>query len=227
MARDIVQLPTPSNTSGDKKDSYSFTGAGGATVKAEAVVLVDVNGNPITVKAANTPAAATDVPLVAALHPVSPLPAGTNTIGTVRWATDTGRQYVTLFASAVASVTAEAMVSLTGNRQGTAIAAATSYTVPTGKTLRLQAIRLRANFATMSTTVTFANTSIRLRAGNAVTSPLIWQTRLDAASNAPGPEAEVMIPDGMDFAAGSIIGISHLGSATTLVQDVMLIGFEY
>ncbi len=94
MPRDTIQLPTPSNTAGDKKDGYSFTGAGGATVKAESVVLVDVNGTPLSTRAGA--AAATDTALVVAAHPSSPMPAaqsGTwtvqpgNTANTTPWLT--------------------------------------------------------------------------------------------------------------------------------------------
>lgn len=57
-----------------------------------------------TVKAPSTAAAAVDMPAVVALHPTSPLPAGTSTIGAVR-AAPAGTGTITSVASSVTSVT--------------------------------------------------------------------------------------------------------------------------
>ena len=55
--------------------------------------LVDSGGvNVATVKAASTAIAATDVPLAVGLHPSSPLPAGTNSLGAVTQATPASLQ---------------------------------------------------------------------------------------------------------------------------------------
>lgn len=168
-----------------------------------------------------TPVAAAQQTLVASLSP------NIAAAGNVKQLKDSNRTAVLLFASAVASVTSEAMVTLTISSAAGAPTTGTSYTVPAGKTLRVQSVHVGTNFATMSATVTFANVSTRIRAGSAITSNLMYQTRLDAASNFPGATEEIDLPDGWELPAGTVIGVSQLGSATTLVTDIALIGYLY
>lgn len=139
---------------------------------------------------------------------------------------DAGRTAVVLSATAVTSVTSEAMFTLNIWKAGT-VTSATSYTVTAGKTFRLQAIQFGCRFATPSTTVTFANCRFNVRSGNLITSPLVYGDTKMAASNAPVPNSDLAIPDGVELAAGSVIGVSHLDSAATLLLDVLIVGMEY
>src|SRR5208282_5448187 len=60
---------------------------------------------------------------------------------------DAGRTYVSFTATAAAGVTAEALLSLSQNKQGTVTAGVTSYTVTSGKTLRVTAISVSVKSA--------------------------------------------------------------------------------
>lgn len=144
---------------------------------------------------------------------------------------DSGRTPVTLFCSGTASVASDTLLSLTGWKAGAAVAAATSYTVTTGKTFRLQAVVFNARFTTASTTVTFANVKFSLRAitsgALAATSAPVLQQTLALAANMPSVSLETSVPDGLEFASGYVFGVSQLGSATTLSVDATLIGYEY
>ena len=146
--------------------------------------------------------------------------------------TTTGRSDVVLHASAVPSVVAETVYTL-NTYLGTTATTGTVYNVTTGKRYRLQAIRLRANFAVMSTTVTFASMVFRLRAqataGATVASPLVLTFRLDVASNTPGPEVEIPIPDGLEWLGPNSLCItqSSASAAGALISDIALVGFEY
>lgn len=151
--------------------------------------------------------------------------AGTGTQAT-RDLKDTGRTAVILSATAIPSVTSEAMFTLNKWVGGT-VTSGTSYTVTAGKTLRVQGIQYGCRFATNSTTVTFANTKINFRSGNLITSPLIYGDSKMAAANMPTPNSDLPVPDGLEFPAGTVLGFSHVGSATTLLLDVVLVGYEY
>jgi hypothetical protein len=140
------------------------------------------------------------------------------------------RTRVILSATGIASVAAEALMTLQKDVGGVVTTGITEYVVTAGKTLRVQYIRRGVRFTTMSTTVTFANTTIKLRESSttlAVASPLVDADNLAAASNVPTPDTMGIFPDGLEFPAGTHIGFTHVGSATTLSQDVMLVGYEY
>lgn len=139
---------------------------------------------------------------------------------------DAGRTAIVLSVTAVASVTTEAMFTLNIWKAGT-VTSATSYTVTAGKTFRIQAIQFGARFTTPSTTVTFANSRFNVRSGNATSSPLIYGDSKMAAANTPTPNSDLAVPDGLELAAGTIIGVSHLDSAATLLLDLLIVGYEY
>lgn len=143
---------------------------------------------------------------------------------------DAGRTPVVLSATAIASVTTEALFTMNIWKAGV-VSSATSYTVTAGKTFRVQAIQFGARFATPSTTVTFANTRFNLRAITsgvlAIGSALVFGDSKLAASNTPTPNSDLSIPDGLEFPAGYVFGVSHLDSAATLLLDLLIAGFEY
>ena len=189
----------------------------------------------LPIKPASTPTVATDTAAVVALHPSSPIPAGTNAIGTVTIANlpaTTGRSDVVLHASAVPSVTTETAYTLS-TYLGTTAATGTFYNVTTGKRFRLQALRFKANFATMSATVTFASVVFRLRAqttaGATTASPLVLTARLDLASNMPGTPVEIAIPDGLEWVGPNSLCVTQISASTAgiVISDVLLVGMEY
>lgn len=143
---------------------------------------------------------------------------------------DTNRTAVVLSATAVASATTAALFTLNIWQAG-AVTSATSYTVPAGKTFRMQGIQFGARFATPSTTVTFASARFDVRAiatgALAATSALVYGDTKMAAANAPTPNSDLAIPDGLEFPAGYVIGVSHADSAATLLLDVLIVGYTY
>ena len=143
---------------------------------------------------------------------------------------DTNRTAVVLSATAVASATTAALFTLNIWQAG-AVTSGTSYTVPAGKTFRVQGIQFGARFATPSTTVTFASARFDMRAISpgtlAVTSALVYGDTKMAAANAPTPNSDLAIPDGLEFPAGYVIGVSHADSAATLLLDVLIVGYTY
>lgn len=143
---------------------------------------------------------------------------------------DAGRTAVVLSAAGVASVTSVALMTLTIFKAGTTTTA-TNYSVTAGKTFRLQAIQFGVRFATPSTTVTFASTTFVLRyvTSGTVTAAaaILHQDSKMAASNVATPNSDLPIPDGLELPAGYNFGVTHLASATTLLEDVLIVGYEY
>jgi hypothetical protein len=147
---------------------------------------------------------------------------------TVQAFKDSGRTAVVINIPEVASVTTETLLSINVMRGTTQTTSVTSYTVTTGKTLRIQAIRVKARFTTPSTTVTFAQALINLRNAAAIAAGnLLFGIRIDCAANMESPGEMLSFPDGWELPSGSIIAFSQLGSATTLTLGGELIGYEY
>lgn len=176
-----------------------LTGLGAATADQQVMTLADSAGNLLGTAAAPFP---------------------------VRSLQDTARTAVVLSATAVASVTSEAMFTLNIWKAGT-VTTGTSYTVTTGKTFRIQAIQFGSRFATPSTTVTFASARFNLRSGSAITSPLVYGDSKMSAANTPTPNSDLAIPDGIELPAASVVGVSHVDSAATLLLDLLIVGYEY
>ena len=208
-----------------------------------------------TIKAASTAAVATDTSLVVQLNGGFPLPAGTNSIGTVQQAAltkgaqgatgvstqdlkDSGRNQTNYFtATLVALTAAEALLSLTGYKSGAAVAATTTpAVVTTGKTYRVQSITI--TYA--ATTTTEGSVQVNLRANStgvgAVTSALVcsWNVGLLGGAEIVGSlnTVSIPIPDGMEFPAGTglvLTGLGLIGLTATAVGDVKvsMTGYEY
>lgn len=145
---------------------------------------------------------------------------------------DAGRQYLAFTAVGIAGVVAEALVSFTQNKQGTTTAGVTSYTITSGKTLRIQSVTLYIR----SGAAAVANTTINLRHNTAgatiATSALVWtgNTATSAAvSGTPGLPLQSPFPDGIEFFGNGTqsIGLSHLSSATTNVESISIVAYEY
>lgn len=141
---------------------------------------------------------------------------------------DSGRTSIIINIPEVASVAAEALLTLNQMKGGVQTAGVTSYTVSVGKTLRLQALRFKARFTAPSTTVTFAQALINIRNAAVIAATnVMFGVRLDCAANLWGADVVIPFPDGWEFAAGTVIALSQLASATTLTLGGELIGYEY
>lgn len=224
-------------TGGTQKTKIVDTGGTNvATVSAAGAVKVDGSGVTQPVSLATAPTTPVTGTFWQATQPVS----GTVTVTppTLTKATqgatgfsvqdlkDAGRTAVILSVTAVASVAVEAMFTLNQWKAGT-VTTGTSYTVTAGKTFRLQSIQFGCRFATPSTTVTFANCRFNLRSGNLITSPLVYGDTKLSAANTPTPNSDLAVPDGLEFPAATVLGVSHLSSAATLLLDLVLVGYEY
>src|SRR5437763_6434668 len=78
-------------------------------------------------------------------------------------AIDVNRTAVVLSAAGVASVTTVGLMTLNQYVGGAVTAGVSTYTVPAGKTFRIQSIQFGVRFTTPSTTVTFASTTFAIR----------------------------------------------------------------
>ena len=204
-----------------------------------------------TIKAGSTAAVATDLSLVVALSPNSPLPSGTNPIGTVAQAAitkgtqgatgittqdlkDAGRNLVTYYTlTALATTAVDTLQSLTGTKGGVTVAATTTPAVVTaGKTFRVTRVHAAYNIgATTNTAIGYAIVKLRFNTAGAVliTSPVGFITGVGSAGTATDDAA---IPDGSEFPAGTGIGISvqgFSGTAATAIGFVLVAvsGYEY
>lgn len=144
---------------------------------------------------------------------------------------DGGRTYVTLTAVGIAGVTSEALATFTKNVGGTATASQTNYTITSGKTLRVQGmvVGLRAGAAAIQ----WVQVNLRHNTGGATTasSPLVVDGYVGTtvATSGISATAVIPVPDGIEFFGNGTqtIGVSHLSSATTNVEFITLVGYEY
>ena len=213
------------------------------------------------VKAASTAAVATDPAQVVAISPnnsvavtqatpanlqctATPIAVTKGTQGatgfTVQDLKDAGRNQTNYFmASQVLSTATEALQSLTGYKSGAAVVATTTpAVVTTGKTYRIQRIALTYVGVATSGAV---QVNIRANTGGvvAITSPLVdsfiigEQQSATASVAGAATTVQLDIPDGMEFAAGTGIGVTVLGlsstgtAAATGYAKVSIGGYEY
>jgi hypothetical protein len=149
---------------------------------------------------------------------------------------DSGRNISNFFmAVQVVSTATETLQSLTGYKSGAAVAATTTPAVVTaGKTYRLQKIAI-----TYISITTAGSIQVNLRANLsgvvAVTSPLVESWLVGANSVTAGTAETIVIdiPDGMEFAAGTGLGITVQGfgatgtAAAVGYAKVSMTGYEY
>ena len=190
------------------------------------------------VKAASTAAVAADQAAVVALSPNSPvtLPALTKGVqGTAGTSTqdlkDAGR-VIWSIASAIAgvtAVTAEALVTMIPQRDGTAAATATSHTVTAAKRLRITS--MTASLISTGASVLSGRISLRIGASGAATatSPIIATLAIPsgAALAQAGGSMSVSFPDGIELSGAMQLGITQVCSAATGTIWVSLTGFEF
>jgi hypothetical protein len=145
---------------------------------------------------------------------------------TVKEAKDTGRTFFVWFVDAITSITAEALLSIAVNKGGTLQAASTSYTVDTGKTMRLQS--LTASIQGTNSTVQYVKLRVRTGATVTTASPVIAGLLVSSSGSTNNAGyGEFTIPDGLEIAAGQQIGISMVSGTTNGAVTFTLVGYEY
>jgi hypothetical protein len=145
---------------------------------------------------------------------------------------DAGRTPVILYVDSLTGITTEALATLNINKGGTT-SSATSYTVTAGKTLRVQAFTLTV--VPPSTTACASRARVRSAATVSASSPVFINAAAGSSNVAFfAGQLPADVPDGLEFAGGVQIGISHIessaiaGSTTTGAGvSFCLIGYEY
>lgn len=144
--------------------------------------------------------------------------------------TPTRNQKVFIATNVAYAGTTEALTSLTPVTDGVAAAAATAFTVTTGKTFRIQTISLA--FYNGAATALIANALLRANTAGAVTttSQTLWQYRLSftaAVGHSVYHVAE--FPDGLELTPGTSWGISNVFSALSAGSfiNAVVVGYEY
>lgn len=135
---------------------------------------------------------------------------------------------VTFYAEAAAGVLAAALMSLTLVRGGVAAGAALSHAIPAGKILRLQALAVSVRAG--ATTTAWTRFAVRYNPSGLVTatSPIVAVIEVSTPAALVGSCGfrQIPLPDGLEFSAGQI-GITQIGQATSNLNTVCLVGFEY
>lgn len=240
--------------------SYAYAADTKASINASQAgtwTVIDGDGtNTISVKAASTQAAATDRSAVVQLNPNQPAlttPLNVNLTQLAGSASnitakgtqaasalgtqdlkDSGRTAIMLDWERVAGTAAveSTLTNFTvGSKGGANITAATSYTVTTGKTLRIQSI----NLSLTSTSTVVNNARVRIRqaaSGIANTSQIVWNYDIPwpiggtVAAN-EGTSINIPIPDGLEIAATQQITVTWITAAATCTITAVITGYEY
>lgn len=149
---------------------------------------------------------------------------------------DAGRNVSTLFSAGFTITTSsEALLSLTGYKAGAAVAATTTpAVVTTGKTFRITSMVL--TYVAIST-AGLARFTLRANTSGvvAVTSPAVsnWFLGASAATAGISQSLGVDFDEGLEFAAGTGIGLSMIGYGATGTATAVgygmcsLYGYEY
>jgi hypothetical protein len=142
---------------------------------------------------------------------------------------DSGRTYVIFVVNNVALVGTEALQTMQINKGGTTTTG-TSYTVTTGKTLRLQSFSIGLESTGGVQTVLGR---IRATAAGGTVSATSSMLCLIACSNpstagsATGGAQEQSFPDGIELAATAELGITQVANGTAGTFVATLVGYEY
>lgn len=142
-----------------------------------------------------------------------------------------GRTYLVFLLDRVTGITTEALAAMTVNKGGALTTTASSYTVTTGKTLRLQA--LTGNVVESGTVTSSGRIRVR-SAGSSISSSSGVILNLDfgqsasaavaGAGNSPGA---VSVPDGLEIPSGNQVAFSQVVGSTTATVTATLVGYEY
>lgn len=141
---------------------------------------------------------------------------------------DSGRVSFVAVGTAVTGVTTEALISLTPVRTVTAGTAATSLTVTSGKTMRLQGMTITVR----NTSSTQCGAVVRVRMNSTtvtVSSQEFYAVGATTFAATTGfvAQADIDFPDGFEISGTTQFGISQLASSPSCTIDVALYGFEY
>jgi hypothetical protein len=156
-----------------------------------------------------------------------------NAIG-VQELKDSGRTQVTLWADSLTGITTEALATLQITKGLVTQTAATAYTITSGKTFRIQSVRLSC--ANSTSTAVVARARVRVGATVSAASAVVFDIKCPAVTAVAleGQSVWGDIPDGIEIPSGNQIGISHIessavvGSTTTGAGVSFLVcGFEY
>ena len=187
---------------------------GGNLVEAQAVSLVDATGLTIVASKGSQ---------------------GTSALA-VQSLRDSGRNVSTLFmAIPIVTTATDTLMSLTGYKSGAAVGATiTPAVVTAGKTLRITSIVL--SYVAIATAGT-AQFTLRANAGGvvAITSPAVSSWFIGAAAATAGAAAieTIALSEGLEFAAGTGIGVSMVGRGATQTAaavgygQIAIYGYEY
>ena len=143
-------------------------------------------------------------------------------------AKDSSRTLMTFYIDAIAGVTTEALVTMNINTAGT-VTTGTSYTVPTGKTLRL--LNIQTTVKASATTAVSGRVRVRSATSVTATSGIVMATDTPSLNGTiaagVGGTAGYAVPDGVEIAAGQQIGISQIASSTSSTVSAIVTGFLY
>jgi len=144
---------------------------------------------------------------------------------------DAGRTLCAFTATALATVTSEALISLTPYRDLTAGSAATTFAVTSNKKLRLQA--LIVTIRCTSTVNVGGIVRFRMLAGTVlVGSPVHFAvggqgSNLATAVAGNAQTYFIDLPEGFELSGSMQFGLTQLFSATSATIDVSVLGYEY
>jgi hypothetical protein len=145
---------------------------------------------------------------------------------------DSGRVGKIWSATAVATVTSEALITLTPYSDFTSASTGTSFGVTSGKRLRIQQIVVTVR----ATSTVNVGGIVRLRGlptgATLVGSPVLasigcMSSNLATAVIGNALTGKIDFPDGFELSGSQTFGLTQLFSATTATIDVHIIGFEY
>ncbi len=144
---------------------------------------------------------------------------------------DAGRTLKTYSCTAIATVTSEALITLTPYADLVAGGGASTFAVTSGKRLRIQAINVTVRAT--STVNVGGIIRFRLLAGTVLVGSPIHATLGCQASNLATAvigncqSYSLTFPDGLELSGTMQFGLTQLFSATTATIDVQVVGFEY
>lgn len=219
--------------------------SGAATSALQSTQDTSINS---LLKPASTLSAVTTVGTVNAVTAITnALPTGANKIGTVDIATapatakgtqgangvptqdlkDAGR-VMKVYSASFTAATTEALVTLTPISDGTAGGTATSFTVTSGKRLRLQSICVTTRNAGAGGQGVVVNLRMTATGAITATSPLVGTVSSGTALAVANITAQgcAVISDGQEFSGTMQFGLTQVGTATAN-NTVVLTGYEY
>lgn len=163
---------------------------------------------------------------------------------------DSGRQILNLIVpaqTAASTTTATAVSNLVQNSNFASSSGVTAFAIPSGKTLRIQAMTAAGATQTVTTTTTTraaliiqvrvatTNTTTAIAAGVIVCELEIPNMIATSVGSIGGSVADIAFPDGIEIpygnAAGNYVGVTYLvqGTGTVIMQvlGASVVGFTY